>query len=291
MAIITPPTITPAPTPAPQRNDPVTFSDRVDAFVTWLIAAVAQFGALATNVYNNAVEAFNYANIASASAAYATSATGVIAWVSGTTYGVGDMRFSLINFQTYRRTTVGAGTTDPSLDTTNWGPPVQLGLQGYIASLTPGSPVTWTCPNGVHVVEYEVQDGGYSSGTSTGGSSAAGRGGNGGRGYFNPTVGVTYTLTAGAGGVGGAAGTNLAPAAGAGSTISGTGLTTITSANATIKVEGGAALAIGAGLPGASMMSVVGSTTAGARIGGGGSSVSSGAAAAQGQAGAVILYF
>lgn len=57
MATQIPPTITPVPTPAIQRNDRTTFSNRVDAFVTWLIIAVAQFGAVATNVYNNAVDA------------------------------------------------------------------------------------------------------------------------------------------------------------------------------------------------------------------------------------------
>jgi hypothetical protein len=41
-------------------------------------------------------------------------------WVSGTTYAINDFRRSPINFQTYRRLTVGAGTVDPSADTTNW---------------------------------------------------------------------------------------------------------------------------------------------------------------------------
>jgi len=41
-------------------------------------------------------------------------------WVSGTTYAINDFRRSPANFQIYRRLTAGAGTTDPSLDTTNW---------------------------------------------------------------------------------------------------------------------------------------------------------------------------
>jgi hypothetical protein len=41
-------------------------------------------------------------------------------WVSGTTYAVGNTVYSPITFQTYRRKVAGAGTTDPSLDTTNW---------------------------------------------------------------------------------------------------------------------------------------------------------------------------
>lgn len=41
-------------------------------------------------------------------------------WVTGTTYAVGDLRYSPVDFQTYRRKTAGAGAIDPSLDTTNW---------------------------------------------------------------------------------------------------------------------------------------------------------------------------
>lgn len=120
MSQTTPPTITAAPADAPQRNDRSTFSTRVDAFVTWLIAAVAQFAAVATNVYNNAVDAYNSATAAAASAATAVAATNATVWVSGTTYAIGDGRYSPVNFQTYRRRTAGAGTTDPSLDPTNW---------------------------------------------------------------------------------------------------------------------------------------------------------------------------
>ncbi|MEX5689674.1 hypothetical protein, partial [Pseudomonas silesiensis] len=58
--------------------------------------------------YNNAVEA-----------AGSAAAAGAILWISGTTYAVGDARISPTNFQTYRRKTVGGGTTDPNLDGTN----------------------------------------------------------------------------------------------------------------------------------------------------------------------------
>jgi hypothetical protein len=40
--------------------------------------------------------------------------------VSGQTYADGVVRFSPINFLSYRRKTAGAGTTDPSLDSANW---------------------------------------------------------------------------------------------------------------------------------------------------------------------------
>jgi hypothetical protein len=126
MSVTTPPTIDPVPTPAIQRNDRTTFSDRLDAFILWLISAVTQFAALATNVFNNATDAYVSAGIASAGAAAAVAASGVLPWVSGTMYSAGSpgvgasVVSSLINFKTYRRKTNGAGTTDPSADSTNW---------------------------------------------------------------------------------------------------------------------------------------------------------------------------
>lgn len=128
MAIETPPPITPAPTPAPQRGERSTFSQRVDAFVTWLTTAVGQFAALALNVYNNAVEAYNAGQAATSQAAAAIAAVNATAWVSGTTYAIGNVRYSPINGQSYRRITAGAGTTDPSLDTVNWSPVVGMAL-------------------------------------------------------------------------------------------------------------------------------------------------------------------
>ncbi|MBY0499998.1 MAG: hypothetical protein K2P74_10390 [Nitrosomonas sp.] len=53
----------------------------------------------------------------------AESAAGELAnaaWVSGTTYTAGQVRYSPIDFFSYRRKTNGAGTTDPSLDPANW---------------------------------------------------------------------------------------------------------------------------------------------------------------------------
>lgn len=126
MPITTPPTITPAPNPAPQRNDRTTFSTRVDAFVTWLIAAVAQFAALAANVYNNAVEAFNYATTASAkageaqaAATAAAAAAGASKWVAGTNYAEGVCTWSPTDGLTYRHLVAGVSNIDPKLDP-NW---------------------------------------------------------------------------------------------------------------------------------------------------------------------------
>ncbi len=62
------------------------------------------------------------AKVAAAQSAQAAAAAyvGATLWVSGTTYAVGDVRKSPANANIYTRRTVGAGTTDPSLDATNW---------------------------------------------------------------------------------------------------------------------------------------------------------------------------
>ncbi|MFM9880898.1 MAG: hypothetical protein ACKVOO_10870 [Burkholderiaceae bacterium] len=117
MAITAPTTIAANSQPAPDASDGSTFSLRATAFADYLYnTAVAGMNAATANAYNNALEAYNNA-IAAATAA---AAAGAIAWVSGTTYAIGNVRYSLVNFQSYRRTTAGAGTTDPSLDGANW---------------------------------------------------------------------------------------------------------------------------------------------------------------------------
>ena len=59
---------------------------------------------------------------AEAAATQSAFAAGVNKWVSGTTYAEGVQVWSPINKVTYRRIVAGAGTTDPSLDPTNWAP-------------------------------------------------------------------------------------------------------------------------------------------------------------------------
>lgn len=122
-----PPTIDPVPTPAIQRGDRATFSNRVDAFIRWLVNAAVQFQAVATNVFNNASEALQSARTATASAASAATAAnsasqivGAGPWVSGKIYAAGDAAISNVNFQTYRRRTAGSSTTDPANDLGNW---------------------------------------------------------------------------------------------------------------------------------------------------------------------------
>lgn len=55
-----------------------------------------------------------------ARAAAAVEALADTVWVSGTTYTAGQVRYSPLDFLSYRRKTNGAGTIDPNQDATNW---------------------------------------------------------------------------------------------------------------------------------------------------------------------------
>jgi len=50
----------------------------------------------------------------------AAAAFGVTQWNAVTVYAVGDRAWSPVDFQTYRRKTIGASATDPSADSANW---------------------------------------------------------------------------------------------------------------------------------------------------------------------------
>ena len=118
--------ITPLPTP-PQRSDPANFPARGDAFMTALPTFATEANTLAADVStkqglaaaSQTAAATSETNAAASAAAAAASSNATI-WVTGTTYAVGDVRFSPTDFQSYRRKTNGAGSTDPSLDSTNW---------------------------------------------------------------------------------------------------------------------------------------------------------------------------
>lgn len=118
--------ITPLPTP-PSRDDPANFATRADAFLAALPDFATEANALADDVNADAASAAadaaaadTSATEAAASAAAAAAASGAVKWVSGTTYTEGAVVWSPINFLSYRRKTTGGGTTDPSLDETNW---------------------------------------------------------------------------------------------------------------------------------------------------------------------------
>lgn len=82
--------------------------------------AASVSSSLAAAVSSATASATASAATAEAAAASAEMTAGASAWVSGTTYTVGDTVWSPINFQTYRRSVSGAGTTDPSADEVNW---------------------------------------------------------------------------------------------------------------------------------------------------------------------------
>lgn len=115
----TPPTLT-SPPSAPSRDDSATFASRGNAFIAWFSTLYTEMVAALANVYANAVDAYNSATLASSSAANAAASANAPIWVSGTTYAIGDVRWSPATYYTYRRLTAGAGTTDPSADPTNW---------------------------------------------------------------------------------------------------------------------------------------------------------------------------
>lgn len=118
--------ITPLPTP-PSRDDPANFAARADAFLGALPAFAAETNSVAGEVDASALtaEAAATAAVAAETAAEAAAAAAyqsanITKWISGTTYAQGANVWSPINFLSYRRKTNGAGTTDPSADSTNW---------------------------------------------------------------------------------------------------------------------------------------------------------------------------
>lgn len=131
-----------APVPAdilpigPSTDDPDNFDAEADAFVTAQRLFGIQMNALGQNVYANALDAAASATTAQAQANAAIAAVGAAPWVGGTTYSIGNERYSLINLQSYRRKTNGAGTTDPSIDTTNWAPVSTIGVADEVVSVS-----------------------------------------------------------------------------------------------------------------------------------------------------------
>ena len=119
--------ITPLPDPPLRSDGPGTFADKGDTFLAALPAFVTEANALTENVNTKEASAVAAAASAAASQSAAAAFSGAVKWITGTTYAEGDVRWSPINSQSYRRKITGAGTTDPSADPTNW---ALLGLAG-----------------------------------------------------------------------------------------------------------------------------------------------------------------
>lgn len=150
--------ITPLPS-VPSRQDPTNFNDRADAF----LGALPTF-ATETNAVASEVNAASANAVASSNAAIA--ATNITKWVSGTTYAQGAVVWSPINGLGYRRITAsGSGTTDPSLDTTNY---KQVNGTGDVS--TSGAQTiagVKTFSSGIALgVDLPITDGGTGAGTA-----------------------------------------------------------------------------------------------------------------------------
>lgn len=121
--------ITPMPTAYPARTQTQTdFNANMAALMAWWPTFNSDFNAMATQVSTDAANA-----TAAASGAANTK------WVSGTTYAIGDRRWSPATYGDYRRKTVGAGTTDPSTDTTNWASTFAMAAPIFTGTVTGGS--------------------------------------------------------------------------------------------------------------------------------------------------------
>lgn len=119
----------------PSSLSPSTFESLADGFLGGFPTLRTQVNTWAGQANTVAGEIAALVDEAEA-AAVTAQVTGTI-WVSGTTYAIGAARFSPTNYQTYRRKTAGAGTTDPVSDTTNW---VPLGSVGdHVVECTGGS--------------------------------------------------------------------------------------------------------------------------------------------------------
>jgi hypothetical protein len=121
MTIIAPVPIVAGPAVPDSSNAESTFDTQFEAFNAWMKNNLQPgVNAIADATYANALDAQLNAAIAQSSADAAAISAGAIAWVSGSSGSIGDRRSSPLNGRVYRRLTVGAWTTDPSLDATNW---------------------------------------------------------------------------------------------------------------------------------------------------------------------------
>lgn len=214
-------------------TSPATFNTDMDTHLGELQDMITEFNVeLAANTSTGVdaaaaavlatAEAVNAHNEATA-AASAALASGAVVWVTGLTYAVGDVRYSPLTYLVYRRIVAGAGSTDPSLDSTNWVVLVDSAIPTTVVVTATG---TWTCPAHIRKAKVTVVGGGASGSSAT--SQAGGGGGGGGTAIktLAVTPGTVYTVIIGAGG------TAVPPGAGSGvtggtSSFAGPGITTV----------------------------------------------------------------
>jgi hypothetical protein len=208
---------------APDRTDRTTFSTRMAAAFAYLYSFIpkittwtSQANALAVNVSGWADTAETAADDATAAAQAAAQSAACSVWVTGTTYAVGDVRWSPIDFQSYRRNTNGAGSTDPSSDTTNWSKitllPEQTGKSGNLLTTDGSAPSwvakdyagfsnlvvftnsgSWTVPAGITRAKVICINGGQGGGTSPGSGGSTSFAGSGLTTLSGATNGALHT--------------------------------------------------------------------------------------------------
>jgi microcystin-dependent protein len=149
MPVIAPPTLTPAGL-SPDRADRPTFVARSiarDEFIK--NTQIPELQIAIDNVYSNSLIAYESGTTASALAA----AQAAPVWVSGTTYSLGYVVWSPITFIAYRRIIAGAGTTDPSVDVTNWAAIITtITAGGSGASTAAGARLAYDVPSNAELL-------------------------------------------------------------------------------------------------------------------------------------------
>jgi len=121
------PTVTPPPE-APNRQNPTVFSERMDAFLAWLVtfageitAAVAWISARVAEISSAAQSVAADKQAAQAAANSAEVSAGASAHVPNAAYDAGAKVWSNVDFQTYRAKTDHSDVAaDPSADKVNW---------------------------------------------------------------------------------------------------------------------------------------------------------------------------
>ena len=139
-----------SPPALPDRLDNVNFSGQVATYLSWESTSRGELINWTTQANDLAAQCDADAVTAATSTAMLNSAILTVnasKWISGTTYSIGDVRWSPTTYLVYRRKTAGAGTTDPTSDSTNWQKldmlPDQTGNSGKILS-TNGTISSWT---------------------------------------------------------------------------------------------------------------------------------------------------
>jgi hypothetical protein len=205
------------------------------------VSAAAQAVIAATHETNAATQA----TLAAGSAL----TSGAVIWITDLIYAAGDVRYSTVDYQVYRRKTSGAGSLDPSADSINWALANniiadQTGNSGKFLKtngittswaneqVIPTAVVftasgTWTCPTGVTRAKITVVGGGASSNAKASYNSLGGPGGGAAVGWRTVIPGTTYTVVVGAGGASAGASGDQNGNGGGTSSFSGSGIATL----------------------------------------------------------------